>query len=107
MIDAAWTADMTDNTNGANKGQLVGVARTSFGANQYGWLQVAGKAQVRVAANAAANSVLNTTGTAGELDDGASAGTYNVPGVVLTTGAGGSAETVEGVLNNPELGAGN
>lgn len=108
LINESFTADMIDLTNSATAfGDRVGVARVAFAANEYGWVQVKGIADIRVAASAAANAQLNTTSTAGQLDDDATAGSEDVTGLVLTTANGGSAGTAPGRLNWPDVGATN
>lgn len=106
LIDEAFAADMIDTTNSATgRGQMVGVAKTAFAANEFGFVQIAGVANIRVAANAAANARLNTTATAGQLDDDGTAGSEEIEGIVLTTANGGAAGTAEGVLTNARVGA--
>ena len=108
LIDEAWSADMIDTTNSASGfQQLVGVALAAFTASYYGWVQVKGVANIRVAANAAANAKLNSTATAGQIDDDQTAGSEDIDGIALTTANGGSAATAEGVLNHPTVGATN
>ena len=106
LFDENYAADMVDTTNSATAfGQKVGVAAIAFAASEYGWVQVKGKASIRVGANAAANAALNTTATAGELDDDGTVGAEVVDGVILTTANGGSAANAEGLLNWPTIGA--
>ena len=108
LIDEDYDADMIDTTNsGSAFGQRVGVAKTAVTANYYFWVQIKGVANIRGAASAAANTTLNTTGTAGELDDDGSGGAENIDGLVLTTAVGGSAGVAEGILNDPTVGATN
>lgn len=84
-------------------GSRVGVALYAFADNDYGWVQVFGAASIRVAASAAANAQLNTTATAGQLDDDAAVGSFDINGVILTTANGASAGTAEGILNWPSV----
>lgn len=106
LIDESFAADMVDTTNSASGfGQRCGVAPVAFSANQYGWVQVRGVADIRGAANAAANAALNTTATAGQIDDDGTAGAETIDGIVFTTAVGGSAGTAEGVLDDPRIGA--
>lgn len=105
LVDESYSADMIDTTNSASGfGQFVGVGVSAIPANQYGWVQVGGVADVRVAASAAANVALNTTSTAGQIDDNAASGAEVVDGIVLTTANGGSAGVASGVLSNPTVG---
>lgn len=106
VLDENFQADMITNTTGVY-GQQVGVAGVAFADNDYGWVQIAGKAQIRVAASCAANAVITTTTTDGELDDAAGAGTKTISGAALTTANGGSAANAEGILTYPTVGATN
>ena len=101
-ISEAYQAKMASTSND-DLGDLVGVATAAFADDDYGFVQVKGPASIRVAASAAANTQLNTTSTAGQIDD-AVAGS-NVNGIVLTTANGGAAGTAAGVLNYPTIGA--
>lgn len=108
LIDESYNADMIDLTNSASGfGQIVGVAPLAVTASYYFWAQIGGVASIRVAASAAANAVLNTTATAGQLDDDAGVGSEDVDGIVLTTANGGSAATAAGLIRNPGVGATN
>lgn len=104
LINESWAADMIDTTNSATaRGQLVGVAPAAVTANYYFWAQVWGVASIRVAASAAANVALNTTGTAGQIDDDATAGAEVIENIVLTTANGGAAGTAAGLLFHPTV----
>jgi len=106
LLDRSYNADMIDTTNSASAfGQRVAVSMAGPGANEYFWAQIRGAASVRVAASAAANATLNSTGTAGQLADDGSTGAEAIDGLVLTTANGGSAGTAEAVLNDPTVGA--
>ena len=106
LVDEAYNAVMIDTTNSASGfGQRVGVAAAAFTANQYGWVQVKGTCNIQVAANCAANTALNTTGTAGQTDDNAAVGAEVVERAVLTTARGAGAGLAEGVLTYPTVGA--
>lgn len=101
-VDEDYQAAMLSTSNDAG-GDLVAVAPAAFADDDYGWVQVKGKADIRVAASAAANTALNTTGTAGQLDDDGAVGSFDIDGLVLTTANGASAGTAEGVLNYPQI----
>lgn len=103
-IDASYQAIMLSTSNDA-RGNFVGIPAVAFADNEYGWLQTKGPCNVRVAASAAANVRLNTTATAGQLDDDGTAGAMQVQGVYLTTANGGSAGTAAGILNDPFIDA--
>jgi hypothetical protein len=104
LIDESYNADMIDLTNSATGfGQPVGVAGLAVTASYYFWAQVLGTAVVRVAASAAANVQLNTTATAGQLDDDATSGAEVVEGIALTTANGGAAATAAAELLQPRV----
>jgi hypothetical protein len=78
-------------------GLQVGFAQVPIANGAYGWLQRNGAcANINVAASCVQNVILNTTATAGVLDDAA---TVPVNRAVITTTVTGAA-TVAGTLNN-------
>jgi hypothetical protein len=97
---STYQAAMVSTSNDAAVG-LVGVPEAAFASGDYGWLQVLGACTIRVLASCAANVRLNTTGTAGALDDDGTAGSFAINGAFLTTAAGGAAATVAGFINYP------
>ena len=97
-IDEAYGAVMVSTSNDA-RGDLIGVAPATIAANSYGWVQVKGVCNVQVAASCAANVRLNTTATAGQIDDDGTGGSIALDGIVLTTARGGTAGTAPAVLN--------
>jgi hypothetical protein len=97
-IDEAYGAVMVSTSNDA-RGDLLGVAPVTIAASSYGWVQVKGVCNVQVAASCAANVRLNTTATAGQLDDDGTAGSITCDGIFLTTARGAGAGTAPGVLN--------
>ena len=106
LVDESYAADMIDTTNSATGfGQIAGVATAAVAASEYCWVQIFGPADIRVAASCAANTAINTTGTAGQLDDDASVGAEVIDGITLTTANGGSAGTAAGFLTYPRVGA--
>jgi len=106
VIDEAGQAAMATNTT-AVYGQQIGVPLAAFADNDYGWVQIFGTANIRVAASCAANAVITSTTTAGQLDDAAGTGTKTIVGAVLTTANGGAVANAEGVLTYPTVGATN
>lgn len=100
FFDTAYSATMLSTSNDA-RGNLVGVPLATFATGEQGWLQVKGPSTVRVLASAAANVRLNTTATAGALDDDGTVGAMQVQGVYLTTANGGAAANVAAILNYP------
>jgi len=106
IIDEAYGAVMASITTSATAfGDIVGVAATAIAASSYGWLQIKGPCLMRGNALAAANVRLNTTATAGQVDDDATAGSEVVLGVAFTTAVGGAAATQAAILNYPSIGA--
>jgi hypothetical protein len=103
-IDEAYSGLMVSTSNDA-RGDIVGVAKAAVAASSYGWVQVKGVANVQVSASAAANVRLNTTATAGQIDDDGTGGAMQVQGIYLTTARGAGAGTAPGVLNYPYIDA--
>lgn len=97
-IDEALGAVMVSTSNDA-RGDLLGVAPSAIAATSYGWLQTKGVCTVQVGASCAANVRLNTTATAGQLDDDGTVGAFGCDGIFLTTARGASAGTAPGILN--------
>jgi hypothetical protein len=86
-------------------GSPIGVAQAALADNEYGWFQVYGKGSVRTLASAAKGTKLNTTGTAGALDDDATAGAETIDGLVLGTATGGAEATnADAYLTYPAVG---
>jgi hypothetical protein len=105
FMNASFAATELSTSNDA-RGQIVGVAvaaipGTSGTVVGYGWVQVKGTSSARVLASAAANVRLNTTATAGVLDDDGTAGSFQVQGIYLTTANGASTAAAPCVLNYP------
>lgn len=94
----------TTTAPGAGAGKQVGVARAAFADNEYGWLQIYGQGVIRVAASCAAYTLLNSTATAGQIDDDATAGAEVIDGIVLDVANGASAGLVDGFINWPRVG---
>lgn len=103
LTPTTWAAALLGTANDA-RGNLVGVANGAITDAQYGWVQVRGPCVVQVAASCAANVLLNTTATAGQIDDDATTGAYTITGIFLTTARGGTAGTAAGILNFPQEG---
>jgi hypothetical protein len=107
LVDgSAFTAVMATTTTsapGTGAGKLAGVARAAIAASGYGWLQIFGAGTVLVAASAAAYTLINTTATAGQLDDDATAGAEVIDGIVLDVANGGSAAVTAAWLNWPKV----
>jgi len=101
VIDQATT---TTSAPGTGAGQPVGVAKVAFTASYYGWVQRNGiVAAINVASSCAVHTRVNTTGTAGRVDDDATSGAELVEG--LTTTAAEASNAAAGVANWPYIGA--
>lgn len=100
----ATPIDTTVSAPGAGQGAPVGVARGAFADNDYGWVQIYGAGLLRVAASCAAFTIINSTGTAGQLDDDASTGAEVIVGLCLTAARGGSAGTAAASIAYPTVG---
>lgn len=100
FFDTAYSASMLSTSNDA-RGNLVGIPAVAFADTEFGWLQVKGPSSIRVLASAAANTRLNTTATAGALDDDGTVGSMQVQGAYLTTANGGATANAAGILNYP------
>lgn len=101
---SAVMSTTTTTAPAAGAGKSVGVARAAIASGSYGWLQVYGQGIVRVAANAAIYTNLNSTATAGQLDDDATAGAEVIDGIVMDAAVGGSAGTAAAWINWPRVG---
>lgn len=98
--------NVTQTTAGtAGHGSRLGVPQAALADNEYGWFQVYGKGTIRTTGAAAKGTRLNTTGTAGTLDDDATAGSEAVVGIVLGTATGGAAAGSDAILSYPTVGA--
>jgi len=100
----AIMASTTTSAPGTGQQKPAGVAPAAVTASYYFWAQVNGPAVVRVAASCAAFTTVNTTATAGQLDDDASAGAEVINGIALTTANGGAAATAAASLQYPFVG---
>lgn len=100
---SAYQASSLSTANDA-RGNLCGVAGVAFASGDYGWVQVKGPAgNANVLASAAANVRLNTTATAGSLDDDGTVGSMQVQGIYLTTARGGTNGPAPAILNYPYI----
>jgi hypothetical protein len=68
-------------------------------------MQIYGPANVNVLASCGANKAINTTATAGTLDDDATAGSEVISGLVLTTARSTGTGLAPAMLNHPTVGA--
>jgi len=104
ILTEAFQAEQIDTTNSAGAiGDKVAVAPVDFADDAYGWVQIYGACTINVATSAAANTKLNTTGTAGRVDDDATSGAETILGLVTT--AAESSNEAAGMLNYPIIDA--
>lgn len=104
VITEAGQVEMVDTTSTASAfGDRVGVVSIAFANDDYGWVQIYGACTLSVGTSAAANKAINSTATAGRLDDDASVGAEVINGVV-TTGAEAS-NLAAALLTYPTVGA--
>lgn len=104
---SAFTAVMTTTTTaapGTGSGKSVGVARAAVAAGRFCWLQIYGPGTVRNSASCVAYTLINTTATAGQLDDDATVGARVIDGIVLDVTTGGAAAVTAGWINWPRVG---
>ena len=108
IIDSSFNAAMLSTTNSTpgaangTVGMMVGAPQgASIPASGCGWLLVRGAGTVRVLASAVRYTLLNTTATAGALDDDATAGSEQIVGLALTATNGGAAAAVAAMFSYP------
>jgi hypothetical protein len=103
-IDKDYLAT-TLTTAASPRGTRCGVVMAATASSgTFGWVQRQGQVSLRVLANAAANARLNTTATAGILDDDGTAGAKHIEGVALQVANGGATANQEATLNGPIVG---
>lgn len=110
LLAAADTYDATPITlalSGAAANRKCVVSQVVAADNEFFWGLVNGRGLVRVLTLAAANAQLNTTATAGVLDDDATAGSEDITGIALEVTAGGGTETEQAHITYPTVGATN
>lgn len=103
---STFIASMSTTTTtapGTGAGKPVGVARAAFTASYFGWLQIYGSGIVQVGASCAAYTRLNSTATAGQIDDDATASSEIIDTIVLDVARGGTAGTAAGWIQYPKV----
>lgn len=110
VVDSLFNATMLSTTNSTpgtasgTVGMIVGAPQgASIPALGAGWLLVRGAGTVRVLASAVRTTLLNTTATAGALDDDATAGAEQIVGLALTATNGGAATNVAALFTYPTV----
>jgi hypothetical protein len=86
-------------------GARVAVAQAPVGVNEYGWFVWKGESNVQVAASCAANVAINSTATAGQLDDDGTAGSEVIEGIVLQAARAASAGLALATIVDTRVGA--
>lgn len=104
LVDGALaTSAMTVTTSGAALQFSVAVALFATSASTYGWVQVFGlNPALNVATGAVVTALLNSTATAGRIDDDGTTGAEVVTGVTIAATA--ASNTAAGFLNYPKVG---
>jgi hypothetical protein len=107
-IPTSAVGDMLDTTNsapGASAGARVGVAMAAIPALGVGWVCIFGSGvPVWVLASAVKGTLLNSTGTAGALDDDATASSEVINGITLDATRGGTAGVANATITWPTIG---
>lgn len=102
---AAAAATLTLSAPGAaNVGMRIGVAVAAIPAGGFGWMQIYGVCTVSTLASAIMQTQLNTTATAGALDDDATASSEVIDGLRLSATTGGAPAVTAAFANYPNLG---
>ena len=92
-------------TANSPRGAKVAVARYAMAATQWGWFQVEGQAAGRTFAAIAAGAQLNTTATAGAIDDDAAVGSKRLENIAILVAAAGATTNTEFQMSQPVVGA--
>ncbi len=104
-FDFAMATTTTTAPGASGPGTRCGAAQAALADNEYGWFQIYGKGSLRTLASAAKGTQLNSTATAGAVDDDATAGAEVINGLVLGTATGGTAATnADAVFSYPTVG---
>ena len=103
-FDFAMASTTTTAPGSSGYGTRFGAAQAALADNEFGWFQIYGKGSIRTLASAAKGTGLNSTATAGALDDDATSGAEAISGIVLLTATGGSAATnADAVFSYPTV----
>jgi hypothetical protein len=103
-FDNNYSATLLSTAN-SPRGAKVAVARYAMTTGQWGWFQVEGQAAGRTNAAVAANAQINTTATAGAVDDDAGVGSKRIDNIGILVAAAGATTNTEFVLSQPIVGA--
>lgn len=104
--EAGQAASATVTTTATAFGDMAGAPQVALADNEYGWVQIFGVGEVNVLISCAANIAINSTATAGTLDDDATSGAEVIAGITLTVAEGGSGtDSIACQFNYPTVGA--
>lgn len=104
FMTAANLATMLSTANDAI-GSRVAIAPAAMATGDRGWFQIYGNCDaVQVLASCAANVRVNTTATAGALDDDGTVGSMSILGLVLSTARAASQGNAPAILSYPTIG---
>jgi hypothetical protein len=104
-FDFAMASTTTTAPGASGPGTRCGAAQAALADNEYGWFQIYGKGSVRTLASAAKGTQLNSTATAGAVDDDATAGAEVINGLTIATATGGAAATnADALFSYPTVG---
>lgn len=108
IVDSGYEAEMVDTTStapGAGVGCRVGAAQAAVADNEYFWIQIYGKGSLKTLLSAALGTRLNSTATAGQVDDDGTSGAEPIMGLTLGTATDGSATlNTDAYFNYPFVG---
>lgn len=106
-IDEVYDADAVETTVSTpttGQGLPLGVAVSVLADNDWGWVQRVGVcASINCVSDTGVHTELNTTASAGRLDDDATVGAEKVPGITITGSI--ASNRAAGLLNWPFIGA--
>lgn len=106
VLTSAFVGDQATTTTtapGTGAGKAIGVPTVAFAASEYGWVQRYGAiSALNVGSSCAVYTILNSTATAGRLDDDATAGAEVIDGIVTT--AAESSNSAAAFLQWPKVG---
>jgi hypothetical protein len=106
-VAGAWTPVTTVNSAAGQvggHGTRVGVAQAAGTVGQFCWFQIFGTCSILTAGAVAIGTRLNTTATAGAIDDDGTAGARPIMGAVFKTAAAGAAVSADCRLCYPTIG---
>lgn len=107
ILNSNWSAITTANTAPGQlggHGSRAGVVMAAMTAGQSGWFQVMGKCSALTAGAVALGTRLNTTATAGAVDDDGTVGARIMTGMVFKTAPAGAAVSPDIRLFYPTVG---